>query len=93
MGIHSLLLPDGIDVHDALARAEDGEDTCESQDNPGRDDWEALRHAESAYFAMMAGMARRAEPREFEALTGHSIRRERRKHRRRELHDSPPYGD
>ena len=43
MGIHSLSLPEGVDIHDAL--------------------------------------------------TGHSIRREKRKHRRRELHDSPPYGD
>ena len=56
MGIHSLCLPEGVDVDVELARAEDGESSWESQDNPGPDDWAALRHAESAYFAMMAAM-------------------------------------
>lgn len=93
MGIHSLSLPEGVDVHEALARAADGDESFESQDNPTHDDWEALRHAESAYWEMVAGMRRRDEPRAVEALSGHSIRREKRKHRRRELHDAPSYGD
>ena len=93
MGIHSLSLPEGVDIHDALARAESGDDTFESQDNPNHDDWEALRHAESAYFAMVQRLKQGDEPRALKALTGHSIRREKRKHRRRELHDVSPYGD
>ena len=84
MGIHSLCLPEGVDVDVELARAEDGESSWESQDNPGPDDWAALRHAESAYFAMQRRMAGRSEPRALEALTGHSRRREKLKVLRRE---------
>lgn len=92
-GIHSLPDVPGVDVSDVIAREEYGEDSCESQDNPGRDDWDALRGAGKAYWEMVARMERREEPRAIEALAGHSIRRERRKHRRRELHDVSPYGD
>lgn len=83
MGIHSLALPEGVDVADALARAADGEETWESQDNPGHDDWEALRHAESAYFAMQRRL-KLAESSSLEALTGHTRRREKLRVQRRE---------
>lgn len=57
MSIHSLPMVDGVDVADLIAREEYGEDTLESQDNPTADDWQALRHAESAYFAMQRRLA------------------------------------
>lgn len=83
MSIHSLCLPEGVDVADALARAADGEETWDSQDNPTHDDWEALRHAESAYFAMQRRLAA-AQSASRLGLAGHTRRREKLRVQRRE---------
>ena len=83
MGIHSLALPEGVDVDVALARASDGEESWESQDNPGPDDRAALRHAESAYLAMQRRLPSTV-PAERSALAGHSRRREKLRVQRRE---------
>lgn len=59
MSIHSIACEPGVDVADILAREEYGEDTIESQDNPGRDDYAELRAVEAVYARTMRRVHRR----------------------------------
>lgn len=84
MGIHSLVLPEGVDVDTVLARAAyEDDETCETQDNPSGLEWRLY----------LAGQAdkRRSHHRKV-ALKGHSIRREKLKVMRRDP-DASSYGD
>ena len=62
MSIHSIACEPGVDIADILARDEYGEDTVESQDNPGREDWEDLRAADAAYYRTVRRVHRRRKP-------------------------------
>ena len=63
MGIHSLCLPEGVDVNEVLEREASGEYTVESQDNPRRGDWEELRGREAAYYRVLRRRKRSEKPR------------------------------
>ena len=57
MSIHSLNLPEGVDIDQYLQEDVAGEDTVESQDNMTHEDYVAMGRAESSYHRVIGKRA------------------------------------